>query len=398
MFLSDIAKKSWMIANETFFSFRRNNDLAAASSMAFSAMLALIPALFLLTALLGMAIGSSQEAFRKVQELARQVIPNYSQEIMKEVSFIATHKRTFGALNLLIFLFAVTPLVSDLRSSLGKIFRIGAGRPFLLERLIDLALTVVFMLGITIIAAAGVALTFAEQWFDLPHVPRYLGGVVQYLFIVAAFFLLYLAFSRKFLPANLAAGALTGAGLWYLMGPLFHRFLAFNPGYGLAFGSFKSLFVVIIWIYYSLVVFLIGAEIAASLERRETVFLKRLMAGKRDLPAAVAERFIARYGPGEPIFTEGDAGDQMFSILKGNVTLWKGGRVIATVSAGQYFGVVSFLLATPRIAAAVALDDVELVMITRQNLANLMNESPEFILAMLRETAMRLRETNKLFE
>ena len=398
MILSDIANKSWMIANETVSSFRRNNDLAAASSMAFSAMLALIPALFLLTALLGMAIGSSQEAFRKVQELARQVIPNYSQEIMKEVSFIATHKRTFGALNLLIFLFAVTPLVTDLRSALGTIFRKGAGRPFLLEKLIDLALTVVFLLGITAIAAAGVALTLTEQWFHLPSLPRYLGGVVQYLFIAAAFFLLYLAFSRKFIPVNLAAGALAGAGLWYLMGPLFHRFLTFNPGYGLAFGSFKSLFVVIIWIYYSLVVFLIGAEIAASLERRETVFLKRLMAGKGDLPAAVAERFIARYGPGETIFTEGDAGDQMFSILKGNVTIWKGGRVIATVSAGQYFGVVSFLLATPRIAAAVALDDVELVMITRQNLAHLMNESPEFIMAMLKETAMRLRETNKLFE
>jgi CRP-like cAMP-binding protein len=122
------------------------------------------------------------------------------------------------------------------------------------------------------------------------------------------------------------------------------------------------------------------------------------MAGKRDLPAGVAERFIAQYAPGETIFTEGDAGDQMFSILKGNVTIWKGGRVIATVSAGQYFGVVSFLLATPRIAAAMALDDVELVMITRQNLADLMNESPEFVLAILRETAMRLRETNKLFE
>jgi membrane protein len=182
------------------------------------------------------------------------------------------------------------------------------------------------------------------------------------------------------------------------MGPLFHRFLTYNPGYGLAFGSFKSLFVVIIWIYYSLVVFLIGAEITASLERRETVFLKRLMAGKRDLPAAIAERFIAQYGPGETIFTEGDAGDQMFSLLKGNVTIWKGGRVIATLTAGHYFGVVSFLLATPRIAAAVAQDDVELVMITRQNITDLMHESPAFLLSMLKETAMRLRETNRLFE
>jgi len=398
MFINDIVKKIWMIAAETISSFRRNNDLAAASSMAFSAMLALIPALFLLTALLGMTIGSSQEAFSKVQDLATRVIPNYSQDIVKEVRYIASHKRTFGALNFLVFLLAVTPLVSDMRSTLGTIFRVRMRRPFLLEKLIDAAITVVFLLGITAIAAAGVAFTIAEEWLRLPGLPPYLGGFVQYLFIAAAFFLLYLAFSRKFLPANLAAGALASAALWFFMGPIFHKFLAYNPGYGLAFGSFKSLFVVIIWIYYSLVVFLLGAEIAAGLERRETVFLKRLMDGKRGLPAAVAERFIVRYGPGETIFTAGDAGDQMFSLLKGNVTILKGGRIIATVNAGHYFGVVSFLLSSPRIAAAVAQDDVELVLITRKNLADLMHESPEFILAMLKETAMRLRETNKLFE
>jgi membrane protein len=398
MFLTDIVKKTWMIVVEIFFSFRRNNDLAAASSLAFSAMLAIIPALFLLTALLSLAIGSSQEAFRTVQEMATQVIPSYSQEIVKEVQYITQHIRAFGALNILVFLFAVTPLVSDVRSALAAIFRSHAGRPYLLEKLIDLALTVVFMLGITAIAAAGVVFTFAEKWLRIPELPAYLSSVVQYVFITLAFFLLYLAFSRKFRPTNLAAGALAGGALWYLMGPLFYMFLAYNPGYGLAFGSFKSLFVVIIWIYYSLVVFLLGAEIAAVLERRETVFLKRLMAGKKDLPAAVAERFITRYAPGEAIFTEGDAGDQMFSVLKGTIAIRKGARELFRIGVGQYFGVVSFLLATPRIAAAVAVEDVELVMITRQNITNLMNESPEFIFSMLRETALRLRETNKMFE
>jgi membrane protein len=398
MFLTDILKKTWMVAEEILSSFRRNNDLTAASSLAFSAMLAIIPALFLLTALLSLAIGSSQEAFRTVQDMATQVIPTYSQEVVKEVQYITRHIRTFGALNFIVFLLAVTPLVSNLRTALVKIFRTGAGRPFLLEKLIDLALTVVFLLGITAIAVAGVALTVAEKWLNISRMPPYLSGVVQYLFISLAFFLLYLAFSRKLQFVNLAAGALAGGAFWHLMGPLFYMFLAFNPGYGLAFGSFKSLFVVIIWIYYSLVVFLFGAEIAAALERRETVFLKRLMAGRRDLPAAIAEKFIARYGPGETIFTEGDPGDQMFSVRRGRIAVRKGGRELVQVGEGQYFGVVSFLLATPRIAAAVALNDVELVLITRQNIADLMHESPEFILAMLQETALRLRETNKLFE
>jgi membrane protein len=398
MFLVDVAKKSFLIAGGIFSSFQRNNDLSVASSLAFSAMLAIIPALFLLTTLLGVAIGSSQDAFRTVQEMATQVIPRYSQEIVKEVQYITSHVRTFGAVNFLVFLFAVMPLVSDLRSALGTIFRVRGGRPYLLEKLIDLGLTVVFLLGITAIAVAGVAVSIAETWLRLPSPPAYLGGFVQFLFIAAALFLLYLAFSRGHRSANLAAGALAAAALWYLMGPLFHRFLAYNPGYGLAFGSFKSLFVVIIWIYYSLAVFLLGAEIAAGIERRQTIFLKRLMSGRPGVPAAVADRFIARYGPGETIFVEGDPGDQMFSVIKGSISVRKGERELLQVRAGQYFGVVSFLLETPRITAAAALDDVELILITRQNLTELMTDSPEIIFAVLKEAALRLQETNKLYE
>src|SRR5512147_155244 len=95
-FFSDTLNKSALVLGESFRSFRRNNDLALASSLAFSSMLAIIPALFLLTALLGMTIGSSQEAFEKVQGLVTQALPAYSQDIMREVRYIAAHKRTFG--------------------------------------------------------------------------------------------------------------------------------------------------------------------------------------------------------------------------------------------------------------------------------------------------------------
>jgi membrane protein len=398
MFLADAAKKSLMIMGEIFSSFQRNNDLFLASSLAFSAMLAIIPALFLLTTLLGVAIGSSQEAFRTVEEMATQVIPRYSQEVVKEVQYITSNIRTFGTVNFLVFLFAVMPLVSDLRSALGTIFRVRVSRPYLLEKLIDLGLTIVFLLGITAIAVAGVAVSVAEARLRLPSPPAYLGGFVQFLFIAASFFLLYLAFSRGHRSVNLVAGALAAAALWYLMGPLFHRFLAYNPDYGLAFGSFKSLFVVIIWIFYSITVFLLGAEIAAGIERRETIFLRRLISGRPGVPATVAERFIIRYGPGETIFVEGDPGDQMFSVLKGSISVRKGERELVQVRAGHYFGVASFLLETPRMAAAVALDDVELVLITRQNLTELMNDSPEIVLALLKETALRLPDASKLFE
>ncbi len=397
-FASGTLKKLWMVLGEAFHSFRRNNDLSLASSLAFSAMLAIIPALFLLTALLGMTVGSSQEAFQKVQSLVTGALPGYSQDIMREVRTIAAHTGTFGALNIIVFVLVVSPLVTDLRTVLRTIFRTAQSRPFLLEKLVDIAITVVFLLGATAIAAVGIALSIGRQWFPVRVLPTYLGGLEQYLFAAFGVFILYFIYSGKHRAFNLAVGALASAGLWFIMRPLFHEFLVYNPGYGLAFGSFKSLFVVIIWIYYSLVVFLAGAELASSLERRDATFFKQLMHGKSNLPADVAERFVVSYGRGTTIFAEGEPGDRMFAVLKGVVVLRKADRELSRLGAGQYVGVVSFLLDAPRLAAAVADEDVELVAITRQNLGDLMRESPDLVLAMLRESALRLHEADNLLE
>lgn len=398
MNLIDLPKKAAMVLGEAVRSFRGNNDLALASSMAFSAMLALIPALFLLTSLLGMAIGSSQDAISKVQELVRQVIPSYSEEVLKEVRYIAQHKRTFGALNFIVFLLVVTPLVSDLRAALGAIFRTKRTRNFLLEKLIDLGITVVFLLAIAAVALAGVALTVAERHVRLPELPHYFGGFVQFLFIAGTMSLLYAVFSRKTRFWHLASGAVAAAGLWFLMRPLFHSFLSYNPGYGFAFGSFKSLFVVIIWIYYSLVVFLAGAEIAAVIGRRETVYLRQLLAGTGTVPDSFLGRFVHRYEEGTVIFPEGGEGREMYLLRQGSVAIRKGDRDIAVVRQGKFFGQLSFLLDTPRMAAAVALEDVELIAVSDRNISILMSEVPELAVEMLKDLAARLRSMEQQVE
>ncbi len=186
--------------------------------------------------------------------------------------------------------------------------------------------------------------------------------------------------------------------IWFAMRPAFHLFLTFNPGYGFAFGSFKSLFVVIIWIYASLAVFLFGAEIARSLHRHEAVFMKKLMQGKRNVPAAVYEKYVRSFLKGSVIFSEGDPGGEMFSVLRGTVALHQQGRPVAEIPEGKCFGEMSFLLASPRLSTAVAVQDVELVRINNENVSQLMNEYPELVVEMLREMALRLREADKLID
>jgi len=394
----DSLKKIRTVLAEAGSSFKRNNDLAMASSLAFSAMLALIPALFLITAIAGMVVGSSQDAFRKVQDMAGQLIPSTSEAILREVRYLASHKRAIGVVNGLVLLFAVMPLVSDIRSSLVRIFHRRPSRPFLLEKLMDLAITAVFLLVIASIAVIGVAWTIAGRDLSLPDLPPYLSGIFPFLFQYATVLLLYVAFARRSPLLHLAAGALVSACLWFVMRPLFHQFLAYNPGFGFAFGSFKSLFVVLLWIYYSLAVFLFGAEIASCLGRKETVFLKRLIDGKGGVPASFAGNYLVRFDSGAVIFREGDVGGEMYAVRQGSVGIQKDGKQIAVIPQGKCFGGMSFLLSARRVATAVALDDTELVSITNENVRNLMNEHPEFVVEALREMAMRLREADRLID
>ena len=101
---------------------------------------------------------------------------------------------------------------------------------------------------------------------------------------------------------------------------------------------------------------------------------------------------------GSVIFRDGDPGNEMFTVLKGRVSIRRRTGDRASSPEGKSFGGLSFLLSSPRGATALALDDVELVVLNNENINNLMNEFPEFVVKMLREMALRLRETNRMID
>jgi membrane protein len=395
---TDHIKKQWLVLTEALSSFMRHNDLTAASSLAFSAMLALIPTLFLLTYLLSLAIGSSTQALARTQELLMRLLPAYSQDIVNEVRFLASHKGAVGLVNGVVLFWTMTPFVADMRFVLGTVFRQKPSRPFLLEKLFDVIVSMVFLVGLTAVMVAGIAFQLLEKESLLLELPHNIETVVLFLLVTGVVFLFYFIFSSRMRIRYLLAGAVVTALIWFAMRPAFHLFLTFNPGYGFAFGSFKSLFVVIIWIYASLVIFLFGAEIAESLHQHETVFIKKLMQGKRNVPAAMYEKYVRCFNRGSVIFSEGDPGGEMFSVLSGTVALHQRGRLIAEIPEGKCFGEISFLLAVPRLSTAVASQDVELVSIDNENVTLLMNEYPDFVVEVLRDMALRLREADTLID
>lgn len=397
----DVAQGAWVVLIEAATSFSRNNNLRSASSMAFTTMLALIPALFLLTSLLGTAIGSSENALLKTRALAEQLIPRFSEVVIKEVGQIANFGTTLSLANLLLLLWSITPLVSSIRSAIETIFKVPATHSFVARKALDIIIVVTLVTAFSVVAAAGVVLNVfvrigkATLVSSLAATAASVAAIVIVVFLVL---LMYLVFMPRVRWPHLLAGSATTAALWLVMRPAFSLFLTYNPGFGLAFGSFKSLFIVIIWIYYSQAVFLFGAEVTAAMSRRDSIMIRRLMEGKRMVPAGGRSRFVTSLEKGRTIFAEGDSGSEMYFVLKGSVSIRKDDREIAVIPAGKHFGEMSFLLAEPRAAAAVAGEDCELIVIDSRNIELLMREFPGYIRDMLTEMARRLKETNALLQ
>jgi len=387
---AQLLARGWLALQEASGAFIRNSDLRQASSLAFYSTLALIPAMFLLTFLLSVTIGSSQAAMQKTSEFVRQVIPRFGEVVLREVASLSSHPRAAGALNLLALTWSLTPLVSSLREIISTMFKLRSRRPLLAAKALDLACGMAFITGLAALAGAGVLFQYLAQLSRNLHPPVSLALALPFLLTVLMVWALYYGFSPRVRARHLLAGALTTAAMWFLLRPAFTLFLTHDPGYGFAFGSFKSIFIVVIWIYYSMAALLFGAEVVAALHRGETVLIKRLMEGRAGAPFAGDTRLILQAPAGWVFFRQGEPGSEMFFVLEGAVDIQRGGRAIARIGKGKYFGEMTFLLGMERSATAVALEPCRCVIIHSHNFEALLLEFPEIVREMLVEMALRL--------
>jgi len=387
--------RAWVVFQEALRGFKRNDDLRQASSLAFYTTLALIPTLLLLTATLAFAIGSSQAAMHRVADFLHEVLPRSGDVILREVAALARNKRSFGWLNVFILLWSLTPLIAALRSVLNTIFKIEPRRAFWTTKALDLGVALAFLCGIALVAGTGVLLRGVKRWAPTWAIPGEWTTLLPFLITALLLWGLLGILVRSVPSRALLVGALVTTTLWFVLRPAFTLFLTYNPGYGVAFGSFKSLFLSIIWIYYSMAVLLFGAEVASALHRAETLMIHRILQGGRGLALLGRRKDVLSFPAGTVIFEEDSHGREMFYVLRGSVSIRKGATEVGVIPAGKFFGEMSFLLGRPRTATAVAREDVECLVIHEENVEHLMREFPSIHRGMLTELAHRLRETSE---
>lgn len=336
-----------------------------------------------------------------IEGLIGHLFPLLSTFISKEFFFTTQYKITWLVITLGFVFVSIMSLTDSLRTAFLKIFSIDSELSFL-KTIYANALSACTILVLFFFLVAG-EIIYSYLVRTVFRDGRFFIVLNTFISLAVATFCMAV-FYKTFLPVRLKMGRLITASfvsaiLIISMRDLFSTFVQSNPNYGLAFGSLRILFFMIMWVYYCFLVILFGAEIMVHFWKRDALLLKGLFlqeAGVQKSPKNLIKKFIRRYNAGDIIFQEGEQGGSMFYIIAGSVNICKKDQVIRTMKKNEYFGEMSMLVDTPRTATALAVEpDTHLVNISHDNFDAILKENPKIVLSILKEMTMRLKITGE---
>lgn len=272
-------KQWWSAVKTAGKEFLADDCLGLAQGIAFSSLLAFFPSLVLVIGLLGL-LGSG--AYDSLLHLLGPVSPKAVVDAINLAKQSSADNHAGSAIALTIgvigALWAASGATSSVIKAVNRAFDLEETRPFWKVRLLALALVVlaglvtasVFVmivfggpLGDAIAKRADLGSEFTVVW----NIVRW---PIAFLGILLFFALVYWLGPNR-TPRNwkwLTPGSVLGAVLWLALSGLFALYTSFSHSYDRTYGSLAGAVILLLWLYYSAVALLLGAELNSELERR----------------------------------------------------------------------------------------------------------------------------------
>ncbi len=254
-----------------------HHDFLLAGGLAFSLVIGIIPFALIITAILGNILDSFSIHIQ-VKTFIETVIPyeKYS-EFVKDIIFtrideLIEYKNIAGIIGIFGLLFAASGLFSSMRTILNKIMGIEVNIHFIIAKLRDflfvIFVIIIFFVTTFVIPALEIAKKIATN-----SPPSWLLNSVFFehvLFSVMSFIIMYIIFNTLYLTVPFKklgkkatfVGAFWAALLWEIAKQIFGYYIHNFTTFGKIYGTYAFIFIIAIWVYYSSVVFIIGAEIS----------------------------------------------------------------------------------------------------------------------------------------
>ncbi len=262
--------------------FVADDCMGLAQQVAFGALLAFFPALILLIGLLGLF---GEDTYNAIGDLIGRVAPtqvNDAIEIAKESS--AQNKNASAVAfvaGAAVAIWAASGAMGTVLKAVNRAYDRVETRPFWKRRLLAILLVVVTGL---VLAGMFIFIVFGGPLGEAIADKAGLGGAFTVLWNVLrwplAFAVLLFFFALVYYAAPnvdqrdwkwVTPGSVVGAIAWLTLSGLFALYTSFAGTYDKTYGSLAGAIVLLLWLYYSAMALLFGAELNAELDHQADI-------------------------------------------------------------------------------------------------------------------------------
>lgn len=247
----------------------RDNASDMAAGIAYYSVLSIFPLLLGIIAVLGLFL-PSQNVQSQIFDFAEQYLPGSIQLIEENVSSVIRLRGALGAISI----FGLFWTGSAIFEAIGRVMNTAWGIPkkrnFFNRKII--VLTMAVSTGILFLLSMAVnTLSSIIPNSDIPVIDLFSGILGRIVGIVLIFFifalLLKIVPNTKTYWRHVLPGALFTTVLFEIARAAFTYYLANFAGYDKVYGSLAAVIILVIWIYFSAFILIIGTEFTSEYSR-----------------------------------------------------------------------------------------------------------------------------------
>jgi membrane protein len=247
-----------------------------AAQVAFFFIFSLLPLLIFITSLFGIIMDSSAPLKEELFTYLRQVMPDSAYWLVSSTlnEIIAGSSGRKVTVGLILAIWFASTGVDDLRIALNHVYRTEETRPWIRTRILAAFLTMIMGILLTMTLILIFEGQLVVRWL-IPAAPDSLLNLLSYAGIVIALLLVF-SIIYSFLPNRrpkrwipITRGAVVAIAIWLLLSLGFQTYVKLFNSYTVTYGSLAAVIVLLLWLYLSAIVVLIGAAIdELHIERR----------------------------------------------------------------------------------------------------------------------------------
>lgn len=253
-----------------------------AGGLAFALFTCVIPMLFIVFAVLGKLFQEPAISGEVSGFIDRAIpYPEYADRIkslvFSRMDELVDYRNIAGAIGIVGLFFAASGLFSSMRTALNAAYRMTANESLLLGKLRDLILMLIVVVYFLISTMLLPGLQLTQKLSERIHMLGGLGldfsafalGLLSLVLVFISFFIVYFFLPRYRPPMKVVfVSALCAAAMWHLAQQAFSFYLAHMITLKQIYGAYFFFIAVAFWIYYTSLVFILGAEIGQLYRER----------------------------------------------------------------------------------------------------------------------------------